>query len=132
MIGRCLAKEPDDRFHSAHDLGLALEAIAAGSGSSPAVVAPTPLPPTPTALPTEGPCTHTVQPGEWLMSIARKYSISLDQLLAANPPYAQNPNRIIQPGEVLNIPNCGQQAAPTNPPAPAQATAVPPASKAAA
>jgi serine/threonine protein kinase/tetratricopeptide (TPR) repeat protein len=33
IVGRCLAKEPSDRFHSAHDLELALEAISgAGSG----------------------------------------------------------------------------------------------------
>jgi hypothetical protein len=27
VVERCLAKRPDDRFHSAHDLGLALEAV---------------------------------------------------------------------------------------------------------
>jgi hypothetical protein len=27
VVRRCLAKEPEDRFHSAHDLGLALEAV---------------------------------------------------------------------------------------------------------
>jgi TolB-like protein/Flp pilus assembly protein TadD len=34
IIGRCLQKEPANRFHSAHDLGLALESIAAGSGGA--------------------------------------------------------------------------------------------------
>ncbi len=103
--------------------------------SSPALTTPTEqpaqLPPTPTALPTEGPCTHTVQPGEWLMSIARKYGITLDQLLAVNPSNAANPNKILQPGDVLNIPNCGKPPTPTsvpatNPPAAqAQPTALP-------
>ncbi len=44
IVGRCLEKKPEDRFHSAHDLGLALESIAAGSGFVPApvgAVAPT-------------------------------------------------------------------------------------------
>ena len=33
IIARCLEKDPAERFHSAHDLGLALESIAGGSGS---------------------------------------------------------------------------------------------------
>ncbi len=68
--------------------------------------------PTPTALPTEGPCVHTVQQGEWLYSIARKYNIAPDDLLAANPQLAGNPDKL-SPGDVLNIPNCNQGAAPT-------------------
>jgi Tol biopolymer transport system component len=41
IVARCLEKDPAERFHSAHDLGLALESIAAGSGSLPvAVIAP--------------------------------------------------------------------------------------------
>src|SRR5258708_4029327 len=53
-----------------------------------AVIPPTAVPTnsalqaTPTALATEGPCIHTVQPGEWLYSIARKYNITPAQLLA--------------------------------------------------
>jgi LysM repeat protein len=70
---------------------------------------------TPTALPSEGPCVHTVQPGEWIYSIARKYNIPPDQLLAANPRLAANPDSL-QPGDVLNIPNCNQT--PGAPPAP--------------
>jgi serine/threonine protein kinase/Tol biopolymer transport system component len=38
IVSRCLEKNPADRFHSAHDLGLALESIAAGSGITPASV----------------------------------------------------------------------------------------------
>src|SRR5258708_6961842 len=82
-----------------------------------------PIPPTavlatPTALPTEGPCVHTVQPGEWFYSIARKFNISPADLLAANP--RSNPDAL-QPGDVLNIPNCNKATAtpaqsPTNTP----------------
>jgi LysM repeat protein len=81
------------------------------------IVAPT-LPPTPallstpTALPTEGPCVHTVQPGEWLFAIARKYNINPEDLKAANPALAGRYDAL-QPGDVLNIPNCNQQATAT-------------------
>src|SRR6185295_8536232 len=34
IVGRCLEKKPEHRFHSAHDLGFALEALSARSGSS--------------------------------------------------------------------------------------------------
>jgi LysM repeat protein len=73
---------------------------------------PTPLPPTPTALATEGPCVHTVQPGEWLLKIARAYNVSLDDLKAANPQLAGHYDNL-QPGDVLNIPNCNKPAEPT-------------------
>jgi eukaryotic-like serine/threonine-protein kinase len=39
IVGRRLEKNPAERFHSVHDLGLALESIAAGSGPGPATVA---------------------------------------------------------------------------------------------
>ena len=81
---------------------------------------------TPTALPTEGPCIHTVQPGEWLYSIARKYGINPADLLAANPNLQGNPDNL-SPGEVLNIPNCNKpQGEPTNaPPQPGAAESAP-------
>ena len=37
VMRRCLEKRPDDRFRSAHDLALALEAAAAGSFTAPAI-----------------------------------------------------------------------------------------------
>jgi len=92
--------------------------------NNPTAFAPTNIPPTqallptPTALATEGPCVHTVQPGEWLYSIARKYNVNPQDLLDANPALARNPDSL-SPGDVLNIPNCNKptgQAAPTNPP----------------
>ena len=43
IVSRCLQKSPGERFDSAHDLALALESIAGGSGSGPsAAVAPPP------------------------------------------------------------------------------------------
>jgi LysM repeat protein len=81
------------------------------------ITAPTTAPDvlaTPTALPTEGPCVHTVQPGEWLNKIARQYNISLEDLEAANPSFAGRYDNL-QPGDVLNIPNCNKPPAPANP-----------------
>jgi serine/threonine protein kinase len=34
IVGRCLEKDVEQRFHSAHDLAFALEAVAGGSGST--------------------------------------------------------------------------------------------------
>jgi membrane-bound lytic murein transglycosylase D len=85
---------------------------------------------TPTALPSEDPCVHTVQPGEWLYSIARKYNVNPADLLAANPQFESNPDSL-KIGDVLKIPNCppagssGNAAAPAATNAPAQATNTP-------
>ncbi len=79
------------------------------------------LPPTPTALPSDGPCLHTVQVGEWLYSIARKYNVDPQALIDANPGWE---NRTLQPGDVIRIPNCAQPS-PTVPP-PTQPAAVVP------
>lgn len=86
---------------------------------TPTVIAPTTasnLLATPTALPTEGPCIHTVQPGEWMNKIAKQYNVSLEDLKAANPSFAGRYDSL-QPGDVLNIPNCNKQGqpAPANP-----------------
>ncbi|NWF67551.1 MAG: LysM peptidoglycan-binding domain-containing protein [Chloroflexi bacterium] len=74
-------------------------------------VSPTPTPSgliTPTAL-AEGPtgdgCTYSVQPGNTLFSIARNNNITLEQLRQANPEIQGD---LIQIGQVLNIPGCGQ------------------------
>jgi len=42
ILARCLEKRPDDRFHSAHDLALALQAANAGRSTSTSVEAPPP------------------------------------------------------------------------------------------
>ena len=46
---------------------------------------------------------YTVQAGDRLSSIARKFGISLSALIAANPELATDPNTLI-PGKVLTIP----------------------------
>jgi membrane-bound lytic murein transglycosylase D len=58
---------------------------------------------TPTALASDAPCRHTVQPGEWFYSIARKYNLNPVDLVRANP--RTDPDAL-QPGDVLLIPNC--------------------------
>lgn len=75
---------------------------------------PTPVPPTatpaPTAVPTpSGPVDYTVQPGEWLYSIARKFNVDPKALIAANPQL--NPNDVLKPGTVIKIPG-GNAGAP--------------------
>jgi len=42
IVRRCLEKRPEARFHSAHDLGLALEAVSGATGARPTAVAATP------------------------------------------------------------------------------------------
>lgn len=83
--------------------------LAANPGINPNVIypgqtlnipAPGGVPPTPSTPPTE-PTTYTVQRGEWLTQIARKFGLSVNQLLAANP--GINPN-LLRPGQVLRIP----------------------------
>ncbi|HVO68930.1 MAG TPA: LysM peptidoglycan-binding domain-containing protein, partial [Aggregatilineaceae bacterium] len=88
-------------------------------GAGAPTVAPAVLPPTPTALATEGPCLHTVQPGEWLYSIARKFNVPYADLIAANPQYAANPDSL-KLGDVVRIPKCNAAGMP-NPPPPANA-----------
>lgn len=60
--------------------------------------------PAATAIPAPGvPVSYTVQSGEWLYSIARKFNITPQSLIAANPQI--NANTVLKPGTVLNIPS---------------------------
>jgi LysM repeat protein len=72
---------------------------------------PTPVPPMPTTeavvAPPGGERTHVVQPGEWLLQIARQYGVDWRELAAYNN--IVNPNRIY-PGQVLRIPGTGGQS----------------------
>jgi LysM repeat protein len=61
----------------------------------------TPVPAVPS---TTLPGTYTVQRGEWIYSIARKFGITPQALIAANP--GVNPN-VLYPGQVLHIPGGG-------------------------
>ncbi len=71
------------------------ESVATPSG----MVTPTAFAP----IDAPGSCTHTVASGDTLYRIAVKYEITVSQLKQANP---QVTSDIIQPGDVLKIPNC--------------------------
>jgi nucleoid-associated protein YgaU len=66
------------------------------SGGPSAVASPTPSP-SPTQL------TYTIAKGDTLARIAKKYKLTVEQLLAANP-QIKDPNKIAA-GDVLNIPS---------------------------
>ncbi len=83
------------------------------------------LPPTPTALPPDQPCQHTVQPGEWLTKIARIYNLTDEDFLRANPRLRNNPNSL-QPGDVLIVPGCVPRAGSGAPPAESPPDSQPP------
>lgn len=70
---------------------------------------------TPTSTPGGGPTTYTVQRGDWFYAIARKFSVTVEALQAANP--GVNPNFVF-PGQVLNIPGSGTPPPPGATPTP--------------
>ncbi len=57
------------------------------------------------------PSTYTVQRGDWIYAIARKFNVSVAALLAANPGIRPN---LLYPGQQLNIP--GGDSSGTTPP----------------
>lgn len=63
-----------------------------------------------------GACTHTVSPGENLYRIAINNGTTVDAMRQANPSLI-GANPILQPGQVLQIPNCAPDTA-AQPPAP--------------
>lgn len=67
-------------------------------------------PPLPTATfpPVGVPSTYTVQPGEWIYSIARKFGLDPLAIIAVNP--GINPN-LVYPGQVINLPPPGGRPA---------------------
>lgn len=52
---------------------------------------------------TKTPKIHTIAAGETLYGIARKYGISYNALINANPQFKENPS-LIQPGQMVKIP----------------------------
>ncbi len=81
---------------------------------------PTPSPtidpskmPTPTDIPVElNPCIHVVNFGDTLYSIARENEVTLEALVAANPPLlGGNPNTILRIGWQLRLPGCADEGA---------------------
>ena len=113
----------------ANQFGVTTQAlIAANPGINPNLISPgqvlnipsssaglTPVPTTSpsTNPPATNPSTYTVQRGDWIYALARRFGVSVAALLAANP--GINPN-VLYPGQVLNIPS--GSAAPVDPPAP--------------
>ena len=82
------------------------------SGAAPAPSVPTPFPapvpsppaapsPAPQPAPPAGATTYTIQPGDTLYGISRKFGVTVDAIIAANN--LANPS-LIQPGQVLIIP----------------------------
>jgi LysM repeat protein len=57
----------------------------------------------PTVPPAPTPQTYTIKKGDTLTKIARRFSLTVDQLLAANKDTIKNPNRIAV-GDTINIP----------------------------
>lgn len=75
---------------------------------------PTPIPPT-LPLPPATPFPYTVQSGDTLEGIARRFNITSDDLLFANPGLTS----LLQPGQVIQVPAPRAQDAPATPtPAP--------------
>lgn len=95
--------------------------------ANPSPVPPTAVPPTATTT-AASPQSHTIQAGETLFSIARRYNIPLNSLAAANNIYDPN---LIQVGQILVIPGptplppAGDSAAATAVPPPAQSETPP-------
>ncbi len=83
-----------------------------GATATPTVAAATPTP----AAGDSGPVEYTVLPGEWVYSIARKFSVDPQAIIDLNnlaPPYT------VYPGQVLQIPSASSS------PEPPQGTALP-------
>ncbi len=85
-------------------------ASAPTTGQTPSAAQPTGTPAPSTGLP----ATYTVQRGDWLYAIARRFGISVSALQAANPGININ---VLVPGTVLRIPGGGAIPVPVTTPA---------------
>ncbi len=74
--------------------------------------ASTPAPSVTPAPPPSGSFTYTVQRGDWLYSIARKFNVTVQALQSANPSVIQGP---VYPGQVLIIPGGSSSSSPSTP-----------------
>ena len=77
------------------------QAPAPAATNTPAPPPPTEAPAAPTATPAQGATTYTVQAGDIPVTIAQKFGITVEALLAANP--GLDP-RNMHVGDVINIP----------------------------
>ncbi len=66
---------------------------------------------TPTGMLAQGEdaCTYIVQPNDSLYAISTRYGLTVDDMRAANPDLVGDPP-ILQPGQALNVPGCGENA----------------------
>lgn len=118
----------DTLYSIAGKFGTTVAAItAANSGMNPNWIVPgqalnipapgtQPIPPPPGSVPVSPPTsacspTYTVQRGDWVYELARRFGVSVSALIAANPGFNAN---LLYPNQVLNIP-CGSGTVPPNP-----------------
>jgi len=109
----------DTMFSIAQKFGVSLQALI---DANPQIPDPSKLVPgqtvcVPIATPPPGQCPpntfpYTVQPGDSMWSIARKFGVSLDALIAANP-QIPNPN-LIFPGQIVCVPKTTPTQCPPN------------------
>ncbi|HEX7588591.1 MAG TPA: LysM peptidoglycan-binding domain-containing protein [Anaerolineae bacterium] len=86
--------------------GQVLNIPAAGTQPAPLPSGTTPGSPSSACVPS-----YTVQRGDWVYELARRFGVGVNALIAANPGF--NPN-LLYPGKVLNIP-CGGGTVPATP-----------------
>lgn len=67
---------------------------------SPSVVAVTPSP-SPTAIPVPTPQVYVIKQGDTLSKVAKKFGVTLDQLLAANKETIKDPDKISVGDEII-------------------------------
>jgi LysM repeat protein len=72
-----------------------------------------------TPLPTPTPFTYTIQQGDTISSIALKFGVSMDDLMAANPEVSPNAMSV---GQVINIPSNPENPSGESTPTPASFT----------
>ena len=97
--------------------GQVLNIPAPGAQPQPAPVVTVPSSSTSACTPT-----YTVQRGDWIYALARRFGVSVSAILVANPGVNAN---VLYPGQVLNIPCGGSSQVPSSgPPAPSGNTYV--------
>lgn len=72
---------------------------------------PAPVATAPSSSPSACTPTYTVQRGDWIYALARRFGVSVTAILAANPGINAN---VLYPGQVLNIPCGGSSQIPSS------------------